>query len=75
MSRYFYSDPVYLLGEIDGTRIVSRETCEFLQKVPRAYPNLARLPGLMLGFRVVPGRVPSWVDLPRCDPLRGDGAF
>jgi hypothetical protein len=35
--RYFYSDPVYLIGEIDGTRIISRDHCEFLQKVPRKF--------------------------------------
>lgn len=41
--RYFYSDPVYLLGEIDGTRIISNEACEFLQIVPRQF-YLSRLP-------------------------------
>jgi hypothetical protein len=37
--RYFYSDPVYLVGETDGTRIISNENCEFLQIVPREPPS------------------------------------
>lgn len=39
--RYFYSDPVHLVGEIDGTRIISTDVCEFLQIVPRKYPSLS----------------------------------
>lgn len=34
LARYDYLDPVQLVGEIDGIRIISLEKCEFLQKVP-----------------------------------------
>ncbi|KAI5475070.1 hypothetical protein MNV49_001946 [Pseudohyphozyma bogoriensis] len=34
--KYFYSDPVHLIGEIDGTRILSSDSCEFLQLVPQS---------------------------------------
>lgn len=33
--RFFYTDPVHLVSEIDGTRIFSSEGCDFLQLVPR----------------------------------------
>ncbi|EJU02200.1 hypothetical protein DACRYDRAFT_88663 [Dacryopinax primogenitus] len=32
--RYFYASPVHAIGEIDGTRIVGAEKCDFLQRVP-----------------------------------------
>ncbi|GAA6015045.1 hypothetical protein JCM11491_001639 [Sporobolomyces phaffii] len=34
--KYFYADPVELIGEVDGTRILSSETCDFLQIVPQS---------------------------------------
>lgn len=33
--RYYYAEPVVLVGEIDGTRIVSQDAHELLQIVPR----------------------------------------
>lgn len=35
--KYFYTDPVELVGEVDGTRILSSESCDFLQIVPRTF--------------------------------------
>ncbi|SCZ98560.1 BZ3500_MvSof-1268-A1-R1_Chr3-1g05464 [Microbotryum saponariae] len=40
--KYFYSDPVHLIGEIDGTRIVSSESCEFLQIVSQSSQDVFR---------------------------------
>lgn len=34
--RFFYTDPVHLVSENDGTRILSSEGCDFLQIVPRS---------------------------------------
>lgn len=31
--RYMYSDPVHLIGEVDGVRIVSSHICDFVSKV------------------------------------------
>ncbi|GAA5928869.1 tethering complex subunit VPS16 [Sporobolomyces koalae] len=42
--KYFYTDPVELVGEIDGTRILSSETCDFLQIVPQSSQSIF-LPG------------------------------
>ena len=33
--RYYYTDPIHLVNEVDGVRIISIDKCEFLQKVPR----------------------------------------
>ena len=32
--RFFYADPVRLVTELDGTRIIGAEASEFLQIVP-----------------------------------------
>ncbi|KAL8276676.1 hypothetical protein RQP46_010944 [Phenoliferia psychrophenolica] len=40
--KYFYPDPVFLVGEIDGTRIISSENCEFLQMVPQSSQDVFR---------------------------------
>ncbi|KAM0749316.1 vacuolar protein sorting-associated protein 16 [Meredithblackwellia eburnea MCA 4105] len=40
--KYYYSDPVHLIGEIDGTRIISCESCEFLQIVPQSSQDVFR---------------------------------
>ncbi|GAA5970464.1 hypothetical protein JCM3765_007628 [Sporobolomyces pararoseus] len=42
--KYFYTDPVELIGEVDGTRILSSETCDFLQIVPQSSQSIF-LPG------------------------------
>ncbi|GAA5914776.1 tethering complex subunit VPS16 [Sporobolomyces salmoneus] len=42
--KYFYADPVELIGEVDGTRILSSETCDFLQIVPQSSQSIF-LPG------------------------------
>lgn len=34
MNRYFYAGPTFAITESDGVRIISPDTCEFLQKVP-----------------------------------------
>jgi hypothetical protein len=34
MSSYDYSPSAMLVGEVDGLRIISSSTCDFLQKVP-----------------------------------------
>ncbi|GAA5958825.1 hypothetical protein JCM21900_003937 [Sporobolomyces salmonicolor] len=34
--KYFYTDPVHLVCEIDGTRILSSESCDLLQIVPHS---------------------------------------
>jgi hypothetical protein len=34
MSSYDYSPSAVLVGEVDGLRIISSSTCDFLQKVP-----------------------------------------
>ncbi|EGG11876.1 uncharacterized protein MELLADRAFT_32963 [Melampsora larici-populina 98AG31] len=31
--RYSFTDPIHLVGEIDGVRIITSHTCEFLSKV------------------------------------------
>ncbi|GAA6059266.1 hypothetical protein JCM10212_006659 [Sporobolomyces blumeae] len=42
--KYYYADPVRLVGEMDGTRIISNETCDFLQIVPQSSQSIF-LPG------------------------------
>ncbi|GAA5885073.1 hypothetical protein JCM16303_006391 [Sporobolomyces ruberrimus] len=42
--KYFYTDPVELVGEVDGTRILSSESCDFLQIVPQSSQSIF-LPG------------------------------
>lgn len=34
LGRFDYLDPVILVSEVDGARIISKEKCEFVQKVP-----------------------------------------
>lgn len=36
---YEYTPSVVLTGELDGLRIISSSTCEFLQKVPGTSPQ------------------------------------
>lgn len=41
--RFFYADPIRLVTELDGTRIIGAEVSEFLQIVPGAlFPSFAR---------------------------------
>ncbi|SCV74365.1 BQ2448_6797 [Microbotryum intermedium] len=40
--KYFYSDPVHLIGEVDGTRIISSDLCEFLHMVPQSSQDVFR---------------------------------
>ncbi|GEM07386.1 vacuolar assembling/sorting protein VPS16 [Rhodotorula toruloides] len=42
--KFFYTDPVHLVTEIDGTRILSSEGCDFLQIVPQSSQSV-HLPG------------------------------
>jgi len=50
--KYDYESPVYLIPEIDGVRIITNETCEFLQKVPETTESIFRIgstePGAIL---------------------------
>lgn len=39
MNRYSYEDPIFLIAECDGVRIISNEKCEFLQRVPSTYSS------------------------------------
>ncbi|RSH95606.1 hypothetical protein EHS25_000698 [Saitozyma podzolica] len=39
--KYDYSPAVHLIGELDGLRIISSTSCDFLQKVPELIPLLA----------------------------------
>jgi len=36
MHSYDYTPSAILVGEVDGLRIISSTTCDFLQKVPGA---------------------------------------
>jgi len=38
--KYYYNENVELIGELDGTRILTSESCDFLQIVPRAFSSL-----------------------------------
>lgn len=42
-TRYYYDSRVHLVPEIDGIRMITTESCEFLQKVPGMH-----LPGSVL---------------------------
>ncbi|BGO93965.1 Vacuolar protein sorting-associated protein 16 [Rhodotorula toruloides] len=42
--KFFYTDPVHLVSENDGTRILSSEGCDFLQIVPQSSQSV-HLPG------------------------------
>lgn len=44
--RFFYSDPVHLVTEVDGTRIIGAEASEFLKIVP------GRLAGRLCSVRL-----------------------
>eukprot|EP01112_Ceratiomyxa_fruticulosa_P007909 TRINITY_DN2060_c0_g1_i1.p1 TRINITY_DN2060_c0_g1~~TRINITY_DN2060_c0_g1_i1.p1 ORF type:complete len:827 (+),score=180.52 TRINITY_DN2060_c0_g1_i1:187-2667(+) len=41
--KFTYEDPVYLIGEVDGTRIISNSLCEFLQRVPDSTEEIFRI--------------------------------
>ena len=34
--KYFFDDPVFLLPDLDGIRLLTKGTCDFLQRVPDA---------------------------------------
>ncbi|KAI9683849.1 MAG: hypothetical protein M1829_004183 [Trizodia sp. TS-e1964] len=34
VSKYYYEGRVHVIADIDGVRLISNDTCEFLQKVP-----------------------------------------
>lgn len=39
MGSYDYTPSAILVGEVDGLRIISSTTCDFLQKVPGAFSH------------------------------------
>ncbi|KAI5811091.1 Vps16, N-terminal region-domain-containing protein [Peziza echinospora] len=41
--RYFYDSRVHLVPEIDGIRMITVESCEFLQKVPDVTESIFRI--------------------------------
>ena len=47
MSRHFYPSPTFAVSEIDGIRIFSSDTCDFIQKVPSAF-SVCWLPSRIL---------------------------
>ena len=68
MSRYFYDTRVHLVPEIDGVRMITGDSCEFLQKVPGKFGYLhlgsvGSMLGLMNAHRCHGIAVPNWVDL------------
>jgi len=38
--KYTYDEPLHLVPEVDGIRIISNEKCEFLQRVPDVLVNI-----------------------------------
>ncbi|KAH8920137.1 vacuolar protein sorting-associated protein 16 [Atractiella rhizophila] len=42
--RYFYTDPIHLVPELDGVRLLSSDRCEFIEKVPQSTVDVF-LPG------------------------------
>ena len=65
--KFHYEQPVYLVGEPDGVRVVSDARCEFLQRVPDSQEAVRRLDGAasMLCEAYDEYEKPS----PRCDEL------
>ena len=65
--KFHYEQPVYLVGEPDGVRIISDARCEFLQRVPDSQEAVRRLEGAasMLCEAYDEYEKPS----PRCDEL------
>jgi hypothetical protein len=53
LDSYLYSPSPVLVGEMDGLRIISTETCEFVEKVPGKSP---------------PASHNTSLTLPRCKP-------
>ncbi|CEG84394.1 hypothetical protein RMATCC62417_18203 [Rhizopus microsporus] len=41
--KYSYEDPIYLVSEIDGVRIMSNDKCELLQKVPDSTEKIFKI--------------------------------
>eukprot|EP00211_Chloroparvula_japonica_P005283 CAMPEP_0119139206 /NCGR_PEP_ID=MMETSP1310-20130426/27101_1 /TAXON_ID=464262 /ORGANISM="Genus nov. species nov., Strain RCC2339" /LENGTH=819 /DNA_ID=CAMNT_0007130473 /DNA_START=263 /DNA_END=2719 /DNA_ORIENTATION=+ len=41
--KYSYEDPIHVITEVDGARILSNGYCEFLQKVPLATENIFKI--------------------------------
>ncbi|ORX75377.1 hypothetical protein K493DRAFT_247355 [Basidiobolus meristosporus CBS 931.73] len=41
--KYIYDENAYLISEMDGVRIVTGDTCEFLHKVPRATEEVFKI--------------------------------
>lgn len=41
--KYSYDEPIFLMTEIDGVRIFSSETCEFLQRVPDVTEDIFKI--------------------------------
>lgn len=41
--RYFYDEPVFLIPECDGVRILSNTSMEFLQRVPDSTVTIFRI--------------------------------
>ncbi|KAJ6245541.1 vacuolar protein sorting vps16 [Anaeramoeba flamelloides] len=41
--QYYYYEPIHLVTEIDGTRIISNTKCEFLRKVPEVIVPIFQL--------------------------------
>lgn len=41
--KYYYDDQVHVVPDIDGVRLITNETCEFLHKVPDALEEVFKL--------------------------------
>ena len=41
--RYYYDDPIVLISECDGVRILSNTTMEFLQRVPDSTVSIFKI--------------------------------
>lgn len=63
--KYSYSDPVVLISECDGVRIVSNSKCEFLHRVPKSTVRVHAWCWLMLGRRTC-SRLVRWSRLRSC---------
>ena len=42
-AKYFYDDQIHVIPDIDGVRLITNETCEFLHKVPDVTEEVFRL--------------------------------
>lgn len=42
-AKYFYDNPVHVVPDLDGVRLITNESCEFLHKVPDALEEVFRI--------------------------------